>query len=146
MPTVREVMSMSAFVNLLALAAPIFTLQVYDRVVGHVGIGTLYGLALGMALVLLFDYVLRQAQSRIMQTIAIRVYIIIGRQLFDKILSLPLRELETKPTSHCSLLFREVDAIRNTLSGATAVLAADLQFAILFLGLIFVIATPIAWV
>ncbi|MBT4703691.1 MAG: ATP-binding cassette domain-containing protein, partial [Rhodospirillaceae bacterium] len=137
---------MSAFVNLLALAAPIFTLQVYDRVVGHAGIGTLYGLVLGMALVLLFDYVLRQARSRIMQTIAVRVDIIIGRKLFDKILSLPLRELETKPTSHWNLLFRDVDMVRNTLSGATAVLAADLPFAILFLGLIFVIATPIAWV
>ena len=88
MPTVREVMSMKAFVNLLALAAPIFTLQVYDRVVEHVGIGTLYGLVLGMAMVLLFDYILCQARSRIMQTIAIRVDIIIWRRLFDKILSL----------------------------------------------------------
>lgn len=96
---------MSAFINLLALAAHIFTLQVYGRVVGHAGIGTLYGLVLGMALVLLFDYVLRQARSRIMQTIAIRVEIIIGRQLFDKILSLPLRELETqKDTTQLAVL------------------------------------------
>jgi ATP-binding cassette subfamily C protein LapB len=72
----------------LALAALIFTLQVYDRGVEHVGIGTLYGLVLGMAMVLLFNYILCQGRSRIMQTIAIRVDIIIGRQLFDKILSL----------------------------------------------------------
>ena len=72
----------------MALAAPIFTLQVYDRVVEHAGIGTLYGLVLGMAMVLLFDYILCQARSRIMQTIAIRVDIIIWRRLFDKILLL----------------------------------------------------------
>ena len=51
MPTLREIVSMSAFVNLLALAAPVFTLQVYDRVVGHNGIGTLYGLVIGMAVI-----------------------------------------------------------------------------------------------
>ena len=81
---------MSAFVNLLALAVPIFTLQVYDRVVGSGGISTLEGLLIGMVIVLVFDYILRQSRSRIMQRIAMRVDIIIGRKLFDKVMSLPL--------------------------------------------------------
>ena len=43
-------------------------------------------------------------------------------------------------------MFRDADAVRNTLSGASAILIAHLPFAILFLVIIFVIATPIAWV
>ncbi len=43
-PIFREVVLMSAFVNLLALAVPIFSLQVYDRVVGTGGLTTLWGL------------------------------------------------------------------------------------------------------
>ena len=72
-PVFREVMVMSFFINVMALAVPVFTLQVYDRVIFHAGISTLYGLIVGMVLVLVFDYILRHARSRVMQTVALRV-------------------------------------------------------------------------
>lgn len=146
MPIFREVIVMSAFVNLLALAVPIFTLQVYDRVVGTGGLSTLWGLVIGMALVVLFDLALKQARSRVMQTVALRVDVIVGRHLFDKLMSLPLQSLEGKPASYWQSLFRDVDVVRNTVSGGSAVLICDLPFVILFFALIWVIAAPIAWV
>ena len=145
-PVFREVVAMSFFVNMLALAVPVFTMQVYNRVVNNNGISTLQGLVVGMFLVLLFDYVLRQARARILQTVALRVDVQLGRRLFRKIMRLPLQNLEAQPTAYWSSLFRDVDVVRNTLSGSTALLAADLPFAILFLILIFVIAAPVAWV
>ena len=99
-PIFREVMAMSFFVNILALAVPVFTLQVYDRVVASGGISTLQGLVVGMFLVLVFDYVLRMARSRIMQTVALRVDVVVGRMLFEKVMALPLRTLETQPGAH----------------------------------------------
>jgi len=53
-PIFREVLVMSFFVNLLALAVPIFTMQVYDRVIFKAGMSTLQGLVIGMALVVFF--------------------------------------------------------------------------------------------
>ncbi len=146
MPVFREVVAMSAFVNLLALATPIFTLQVYDRVVGTGGLSTLWGLVIGMALVVLFDLALKQARSRIMQTVALRVDVIVGRHLFNKLVSLPLHQLEGKPASYWQSLFRDVDVVRNTVSGGSAILICDLPFTIMFFTLIWVIAAPIAWV
>ncbi|MEE9544639.1 MAG: ATP-binding cassette domain-containing protein [Rhodospirillales bacterium] len=137
---------MSAFVNVLALAVPVFTLRVYDRVVAHAGLGTLEGLIIGMAFIVIFDYALRQSRSRIMQTVALRVDVLIGRKLFNKVMELPLQTLESQTSAHWQSLFRDVDTVRNALSGASAILVADLPFAILFLGLIFVIAPAIAWV
>ena len=145
-PVFREVVAMSFFVNILALAVPVFTLQVYDRVVNNAGISTLQGLVVGMFLVLVFDYVLRQSRARILQTVALRVDVELGRRLFRRLMRLPMQTLESKPAAHWSSLFRDVDVIRNTLSGASALLVADLPFAILFLVLIFVIAAPVAWV
>jgi len=145
-PIFREVFVMSAFVNLMALATPVFTMQVYDRVVGSGGLSTLWGLVIGMSLVVLFDLALKQARSRIMQTVALRVDVIVGRYLFDKLMSLPLHILEAKPASYWQALFRDVDTIRNTLSGASAILLCDLPFVIMFIVLISVIAAPIAWV
>lgn len=145
-PTFREVLVMSLVVNLVALAVPVFVLQIYDRVVFHAGINTLYGLVVGMAAVLLFDWILRQSRARILQTVAARTDVEVGRQLFDKLMALPLAVLENRPAAFWHALFRDVDVVRNTVSGASAMLLTDLPFVFLFLGLTFVIAAPIAWV
>ncbi|MEQ9447511.1 MAG: ABC transporter transmembrane domain-containing protein, partial [Rhodospirillaceae bacterium] len=81
-----------------------------------------------------------------LQRVALRIDREVGRNLFSKIMSLPLRVLEARSANHWQALFRDVDTVRNTLSGPTAVLAMDLPFAVLFLGIVFVIAWPVAWV
>ena len=106
---------MSLFVNLLALAVPVFTLQVYDRVIASAGISTLWGLAIGMIFVIIFDYILRMARSRIMQSVALRVDVLVGQRLFDKLMGLPLHMLESKPVNHWQSLFRDVDVVRTRL-------------------------------
>ncbi|NQV83679.1 MAG: ATP-binding cassette domain-containing protein, partial [Rhodospirillales bacterium] len=143
-PVFKEVLAMSLFVNLLAMTTPIFTLQVYDRVIGSGGLSTLAGLVIGMFFVLIFDYILRFSRSRIMQRVALRVDVLVGKQLFEKLMAVPLDMLESKPANHWQSLYRDVDTVRNTLSGASALLVVDLPFALLFLGLIILIATPIA--
>ena len=145
-PVFREVVLVSLFVNALALALPIFIQQVYDRVVAHQGISTLYGLLIGMAVILLFDFVLRQTRSRIMQRVALRIDIEVGEMLFSKILALPLRTLESRPAAYWQQLFQDVDVIRNSLSGSIALLLLDLPFILLFLVVMIVVAEPIAMV
>ena len=142
-PVVRELLVTSMVVNTLALATPIFVMQVYDRVIGHNGIETLKGLFLGILAVLGFDYVLRVSRSRVMQTVALRLDVEVGSRLFDKLMLLPLRTLESRPSAFWQQLFRDVDTIRNTLSGASALLLADLPFLVLFLGVIYVIGAPL---
>lgn len=137
---------MALFVNILALAVPVFVLQVYDRVVFHAGLSTLQGLALGMVVVLLFDLILRQSRARLLQKVALRVDIEVGRRLFGKLMCLPLQTLESRSSAYWQALFRDVDLVRNTVSGASALLMADLPFALLFLVLIFAIAAPVAWI
>jgi len=147
-PMYREVITASLFVNTLALAVPIFTMQVFDRVVPaeEAGIPTLTMFGLGMLAVVLFDFFLRQTRSRIMQRAALRIDVAVGKQLYKKVMALPLAELESRQGAFWQALFRDVDVVRNTLSGPTALLVVDLPFAILFLGLVLVLATPLAWV
>ena len=61
----REALLVSLFINLLALAVPIFVLQVHTRVVFSHGVSTLYALLIGVLAALMFDFVIRQARSRI---------------------------------------------------------------------------------
>ena len=142
----RDVAFMSLFVNLAALAVPIFVLQVYDRVVFHGGLTTLQALLVGILLVLLFDYLLRLSRSRMMQRVALRIDVTVGRLLFEKVMASPLRILEARPTPVWLQAFRDVDTLRNVLAGPAVLLLIDLPFAVIFMIIIFIVATPIAWV
>ena len=141
-----ELLGLSLFVNILALATPIFTLQVYDRVIAFAGMTTLEGLVLGMVVVLGFDFVLRQARARLMQRVAVRLDAELGRALIDRLLAVPLATLDARPSVHWQTALRDVDVVRNTFAGATALLVMDLPFAVAFLGVIWVLAPAIAWV
>lgn len=141
-----ELLILSAFLNLMILAVPIFVLQVYDRVVAQQGLTTLAGLVMGMGVVLLFDFIFRKARSRLMQRAALKVEVDLNKRVYNKITALPLRTLESRPPAAWTSTFRDIDAVRNSLGGAGAVLIADLPFALVFLAFVWVIATPVAWV
>ena len=145
-PAFREVTLMSLFVNILALALPVFIFQVYDRVVFYQGLATLYALLVGVAAAILFDFVMRQARARLLQRAAVCIDATLGARLFDKIASLPLAVLEGRPLNYWNILFRDIETVRNVFCGSTAITAVDLPFVFLFVALIFAIAAPIAWV
>ena len=86
-PMYREVITALLFVNMLAV--PIFTMQVFDRVVPaeEAGIPTLTMFGLGMLAVVLLDFFLRQTRSRIMQRDALvtRVELLESKREVDKL-------------------------------------------------------------
>lgn len=145
-PQYRELAFLSLFVNFLALAVPIFVLQVYDRVVFFAGISTLQALVFGVAVAIAFDFVLRQARSRVLQRASVRVDASLSARLYEKLSRLPLRDLERSDGARWQVLQQDVARVRNTLGGIPVVLVVDVPFALLFLVLIAIIAFPILWV
>lgn len=144
--TKHQLFTLSLAVNLLSLTVPIFVLQVYDRVIFHNGLTTLQGLMIGMLIVLLFEFLLRRARTRILQHSGVAINQQLGQSLFEKVLSLPLRQLESQPSAHWQMLFRDMDAVRNRHAGPSAMLLYDLPFTLMALALVITIAAPIAWV
>ncbi|TDQ81495.1 ATP-binding cassette subfamily C protein LapB [Dongia mobilis] len=145
-PALPGLLVMSLFINLLALATPLFVMQVYDRVIFHAGLTTLQALVLGICAVILFDFFLRQARSRVLQRVALAVDVDLGRALFAKVAGLPLQVLEARPGHTWQFLFRDLETVRNTVAGAAIVAIVDLPFIVFFLGLVIWLAPPLAWV
>lgn len=141
----REAFAISFFTNLLALAVPLFTLQVYDRVVSHNATSTLVALSIGVMLALVFDFVLRQGRSRLLQNIALHLDAKLGRLLYAKLTALPLRVLEERPASYWQGIFTDMSTLRAVLSGPSAIMLLDIPFALLFVAVIFIIAPSVAW-
>lgn len=141
----REALAVSLFTNLLALAVPLFTLQVYDRVVSHNATSTLTALAIGVMLALVFDFVLRQSRSRLLQNVALHIDAKLGRLLYARLTTLPMRTLEERPSSYWQGVFGDMMTIRAVMSGPTAVMVLDVPFALLFVAVLFLLAPSIAW-
>lgn len=146
LPYFTELFSISFFINLLALATPIFVLQVYDRVIFHAGITTLQGLVMGMIIVLIFDAFLKITRIRFFQSISAKNDFSIAEKIYDKLYRLSLQTLESKPFWYWQSLFRDAGMIRNVLGGSVATLLVDLPFSLLFLLVTILIAPPLWWI
>ena len=142
-PAYRQALVVSFFVNLLALAASMFSMQVYDKVVFHAGLYTLAALVVGMLFVIVFEHVLRSVRAEVLQQAGVRLEVEIGRSLFSRFLALPTLALESRPASYWQSLFRDVELVRSTCSGANALLLVDLPFTLIALVVIGIIAWPV---
>ncbi len=142
----RRAIYYSCFVNLTAIAAPIFTLQVYDRVIFHAGIETLKALVIGILIVIFFDFLMRKARANLFRAVSLRNDVLVGHKMFRHTMNLPLRELEKRPTGQWIAFFNDLAAVRNRMGGPMAAQFIDVPFSLMFLVVIFVVATPIAWI
>ncbi|MEO1091529.1 MAG: ATP-binding cassette domain-containing protein [Pseudomonadota bacterium] len=134
----------AAGINLLALAVPLFVLQVYDRVIAQAGFATLQALLLGVVIAIVADLALRLARARLLQGAAVRLDVGLGRRLFDKLGRLGLERLEATSTASFQARFRDVEVVRTAASAQSAALLVDLPFVLLVLLGVAYVAAPVA--
>src|SRR3954451_15506710 len=138
--------ALAAFlINMLALATPLFTMSVYDRVIPNGAIPSLIALSIGMGVAVVFDFVLRTVRSRMIDVTGKTVDVVLAANIFEHVLSLKMAQ---RPTSVGILAnqLREFDSVREFFTSGSVVSATDLLFAILFVGIIYVIAGPLAFI
>src|SRR4051794_27251616 len=122
-------------VNLLAFAMPLFTMNVYDRVIPNKAVATLWVLALGVGLALVFDFTLRIARSRLIDEVARKLDARLSQKLFEKVMNLPMADRQGS-TGALARRVSDYEMVRDFFASTTVVLAVDLTFLILFLGFI----------
>jgi len=133
------VMLAALVVNLLALAVPLFTMNVYDRVIPNKAIPTLWVLAIGVVLALGFDFVLRLARSQLVDEIGRRLDARYSQKLFEKVMNLPMAERQGS-TGAFAKRVSEYESVRDFFASTSVVLIVDIGFMLVFLVLIAVLA------
>ena len=123
------------FVNLLHLAMPLFTIQVYDRVLSSRSIETLTALLLLVAVVLGFQLVLDVLRQRIFAVLGGRLTARLGRPVFEAAVETTLRE----GPGPASTAVRDLADLRAFVVGGQIALPIDLAMSPLFLFVLFLL-------
>ncbi len=132
----KDVLYASLLINLFVLASPLFTMNVYDRVIPNNAIETLWVFAIGVSIVYLLDTFLKFTRTYLLESAAKKSDIIMSSIIFEKVLDLKMANHPASVGSFASNL-KDFDSIRSFLTNATMAAIIDIPFAIIFL---FVIA------
>ena len=144
-PAYVEVIAAAGIVNLLALASPLFILNVYDRVLPNQAFATLWVLAIGIGVALAFDFLLRSLRNVLIDTVGRRADVLLASQIFEHVLNIKLAARPASTGAFANHL-REFETVRDFFTSSTLASFTDLMFVGLFIFVIAMIAGPLAWI
>ena len=131
-PLYRDVLLAALLANLFALGMPLFTMNVYDRVVPNHAFETLWVLALGLLLMLISDLVLRTMRGRFVDLASSRADVKLSAFIMERVLGTRMEQRPASAGSFASNL-RAFESVRDFIGSATVVAFIDLPFALIFM-------------
>ncbi|MFU0445834.1 type I secretion system permease/ATPase [Pseudocitrobacter faecalis] len=139
------VMFAAFLVNVLSLGGIVFSMQVYDRVIPAQSYPTLYVLAFGVLLSVIFGFLLRVARGHIMDVLGKRADMRVSDRVFSHALRLRNSAIPRSTGSFISQL-RELEQIREMITSSTISTIVDLPFFFLFVIVLAIISPQLAWI
>lgn len=137
----RDILLAALLINLFALAMPLFTMNVYDRIVPNRSVETLWTLGVGVSLIILGDFVLRTMRAHFLDWASRRVDIKLSSRIMERVLGI---RMENRPLSVGSFAanLRSFETVRDFITSATIATFIDIPFALIFIAVIAWIAWP----
>ena len=131
----RDVLWAALLVNVFALAFPLFSMNVYDRVVPNNAIETLWALTVGVLLIIGADLFMRLLRSHFVDEASARIDVRLSAALMEKVLGM---RLETRPESVGSFAanLRGFEQVRDFIASGTVTALIDLPFGLLFIAVL----------
>jgi ATP-binding cassette subfamily C protein LapB len=139
-PIYRDVLLASFFINVFALALPLFMRNVFDRVVPNHAIETLWVLSTGVMLVMLASVGLRIMRAYFLDVAGRRVDIRLSASIMERVLGTRLEARAQSVGAHAARL-RSFETVRDFITSAAVSAIIDVPFALIFM----VVIGWIAW-
>jgi ATP-binding cassette, subfamily B, bacterial HlyB/CyaB len=132
-----EVLVASFFLQIFALVSPLFFQVVIDKVLVHRSLSTLHVLVIGLAAISLFEVILGILRTYLFAHTTNRIDVELGARLFRHLLALPIAYFQTRRVGDTVARVRELENIRNFLTGSGLTLVIDLFFTFVFLAVMY---------
>ncbi|TYA51755.1 type I secretion system permease/ATPase [Aggregatibacter actinomycetemcomitans] len=127
-----ETLIVSIFLQIFALITPLFFQVVMDKVLVHRGFSTLNVITVALAIVVLFEIILGGLRTYVFAHSTSRIDVELGARLFRHLLALPISYFEARRVGDTVARVRELDQIRNFLTGQALTSILDLLFSFIF--------------
>ncbi|WP_137671424.1 peptidase domain-containing ABC transporter [Agarivorans sp. Toyoura001] len=141
-----EVLFLSVFIQVLALFLPLFFQVVMDKVMIHNALATLDVLVLTLVIVGVFEVVIKGLRDYLFIHTTNRVDINLGLKLFEHLLRLPMSFFKSRQVGVIVTRVKELDSIRNLLTGGALTLLVDISFVFLFILILFYLSSSLAMI
>lgn len=141
----RPILLASLLVNMLALSLPLFSMNVYDRVIPNQAEATLWVLATGVLLAFGLEFSLRSARAAVVDQIGKRLDLRLSQKIFSRLLASPMSERRGS-TGALAARVNEYAVVRDFFASTTIVTIVDVGFLLLFIAVIAYIAGWLALV
>ncbi len=142
LPVYKDIIGAAALINIFALAMPIFTMNVYDRVVPNNAVETLWMLSSGLLLVFGVDYTMRLLRGHFVDLASSRIDLKLSALIMERVLGMRLANRPASVGSFAANL-RSFETVRDFIASATVTALIDLPFTLLFLLVILWISWPL---
>ena len=141
-----EVLIASFFLQLFALVSPLFFQVVIDKVLVHRSMSTLDVLLIGLVVVSIFETILGILRTYLFSHTTNRIDVELGARLFRHLLALPIAYFQARRVGDSVARVRELENIRNFLTGSALTLTIDLFFTFVFLAVMFFYSPFLTWI
>jgi subfamily B ATP-binding cassette protein HlyB/CyaB len=138
-----EVLFISFILQLFALVSPLFFQVVMDKVLVHRGMTTLDVLVIGLLVVVVFESLLNGLRSYIFSHTTNRIDVELGARLFRHLVQLPLAYFQARRVGDSVARVRELENIRNFLTGNALTVLLDVVFSIVFVAVMLFYSVPL---
>ena len=135
----------SVLINLLALIGSLYVMNVYDRVIPNRAYETLWVLSIGVLAANVFEFLARTIRARLTDIAGKKADLIISSAIFRRVMAMDLSQKPASSGSYASNL-RDFESVRDFMTSASLLALVDLPFVLLFIGVMWVIAGPLAFV
>jgi ATP-binding cassette, subfamily B, bacterial HlyB/CyaB len=143
---IGEVLVASFFIQLLGLVSPLFFQVVIDKVLVHRSLSTLDVLMIGLAIVATFEVVLGALRTYVFSQTTNKIDVELGARLFDHLLALPMAYFASRRVGDSVARVRELENIRNFITGSALTLTIDLLFTFVFFAVMFLYSATLTYI
>jgi ATP-binding cassette subfamily C protein LapB len=140
-----DAIAASLLINLIGLAAPLFVMNVYDRVVPNQATATLWVLVVGISGAYAFDLILKTMRGLCLDLAGKKTDLIISATLFERILGMAMRHRPARVGSFAQNI-HEFQSLRDFLASLTLTSLIDLPFTLLVLLVIGLLGGHLVWI
>ena len=140
-----DAVAASLLINVIGLLVPLFTMNVYDRVVPNQAEATLWVLAIGISGAFFFDLLLKTLRGLCLDLAGKKTDLIISATLFERIVGMAMKYRPARVGSFAQNI-HEFQSLRDFLASLTLASVIDLPFTLLVLLVIALIGGHLAWI